>query len=98
MCNLSLPDSIIDGIIIRSNTYAKARTTLKLTILAPEGEDDNDEEMDNNNDDDSVDDETINEDDDDHYDKVEQEKWYYKAKFMLDWINKFAQRHCVHPT
>ena len=30
---LSLPDSIIDGIVIRSNTYAKARTTLEGMIL-----------------------------------------------------------------
>ena len=33
MCNLSLPDSIIDGIVIRSNTYAKAHTKLDETIL-----------------------------------------------------------------
>ena len=33
MCNLSLPDSIIGGIIIRSNTYTKARTKLDETIL-----------------------------------------------------------------
>ena len=33
MCNLSLPDSIIDGIVIRSNTYAMARTKLDETIL-----------------------------------------------------------------
>ena len=60
---------------------------------APEEEDDN--ELGNDNDDDSVDDETINEEDDD--DKVKQEKWYYKAKFMLDWGNKFAQTDCVDP-
>ena len=33
MCNLSLPDSIIDGIVIQSNTYAKAGTILEATIL-----------------------------------------------------------------
>ena len=33
ICNLSLPDSIINGIIIRSNTYAKARTKLDEMIL-----------------------------------------------------------------
>ena len=33
MCNLALPDSIIDGIVIRSNTYAMARTKLNETIL-----------------------------------------------------------------
>ena len=51
--------------------------------------------MSNNNDDGSVDDETINEEDDD--DEAEQEKWYWKAKFMLDWVNRFSQTHCVHP-
>ena len=50
--------------------------------------------MGNDNDNVSVDDETINEQDDD--DKIEQEKWYYKAKFMLHLINKFSQRHYVH--
>ena len=50
--------------------------------------------MSNDNDGESVDDETINEVDDD--DEVEQERWYYKAKFMLDWVNKFPQTHCVH--
>ena len=29
MCNLSLPDSIIDGIVLRSNNYALARTKVK---------------------------------------------------------------------
>ena len=29
MCKLSLPDSIIDGIVLRSNTYALARTKLE---------------------------------------------------------------------
>ena len=29
MCTLSLPDSIIDGIVHRSNTYALARTKLE---------------------------------------------------------------------
>ena len=65
---------------------------------APEEEDDNeisDDDDDDDNDDDSVDDETINEQDDDN--KVEQEKWYYKAKFMLNWVNKFPRTHCVHP-
>ena len=33
MCNLALPDSIVDGIVIRSNTYAMARTKLDETIL-----------------------------------------------------------------
>ena len=33
MCKLCLPDSIIDGIVIRSNTYALARTKLDETIL-----------------------------------------------------------------
>ena len=28
MCTLSLPDSIIDGIVLRSNTYALERTKL----------------------------------------------------------------------
>ena len=51
--------------------------------------------MGNDNEDDLVDDETINEEDDN--DKVEQEKWFYKAKFMLDWVSRFAQTHCVHP-
>ena len=59
---------------------------------APEEEDDN--EMGNDNNDDSVNDKTINEQDVD--DKVEQENWYYKAKFMLDWVNTFSQRYCVH--
>ena len=33
MCNLALPDSIIDGIVIRSNTYAMTHTKLDETIL-----------------------------------------------------------------
>ena len=33
MCQLSLPDSIIDGIIIRSNTNALARTKLDEKLL-----------------------------------------------------------------
>ena len=33
MCNLSLPDSIIDDIVIQSNTYAFARTILEEKIL-----------------------------------------------------------------
>ena len=33
MCKLSLPDSIIDDIVIRSNTYALACTTLEEKIL-----------------------------------------------------------------
>ena len=33
MCNLSLPALIIDCIVIRSNTYAKARTQLDETIM-----------------------------------------------------------------
>ena len=33
MCNLSLPDSIIDGIVTRSNMYAMARTKLEESIL-----------------------------------------------------------------
>ena len=44
-----------------------------------------------NDDNDSVGDETIKEQDDNN--KVEQEKWYYKAKSMLDWVNKFS---CTH--
>ena len=64
--------------------------------LAREEEDDTNNEMGNDNDDDSVDDETIDEEDDD--DEVKQEKWYYKAKFMLDWVDKFAQRNCVYPS
>ena len=59
----------------------------------PEEEEDN--KLSNDNNDDSVDDETINEEDDD--DEAEQEKWYAKAKFMLDWVKRFAQTHCVHP-
>ena len=51
--------------------------------------------MSNNNDDGSVDDDTIDEEGDD--DEAEQEKWYWKAKFMLDWVNKFSRTHCVHP-
>ena len=62
---------------------------------APALEEEDDNEIGNDNDNDSVDDETINEDD--NTDEVEQEKWYYKEKFMLDWINRFAQTHCVHP-
>ena len=57
-------------------------------------EEDNDE-MSNDEDDDSVDDGTINEQDDDN--EVEQEKWYYKVKFILDWVNKFSRTHCVYP-
>ena len=64
------------------------------TEPAPEEEDDDD--LGNNNDDDSFDDETIVNEEDDDDDEVEQEKWYYKEKFMLDWVNKFAQTHCVH--
>ena len=60
---------------------------------APEKEEN--DEMSNDNDDDSVDDETINEEDDDF--EAKQEKWYAKAKFMLDWVNKFSRTHCVHP-
>ena len=63
---------------------------------APEEEDENDDEMDNDNDDGSVDDVTINEDND-YDDEVEQEKWHYKAKFRMDWVNKSAQRYYVHP-
>ena len=33
MCNLLLPDSIIDGTVIRSSTYAKAHTQLDEMIL-----------------------------------------------------------------
>ena len=33
MCKLSLPDSIINGIVIRSNTYAPARTKSDEKIL-----------------------------------------------------------------
>ena len=51
--------------------------------------------MGNDNDDDSVDGETINEENED--DEVEQEKWYYRANFMLDWVNKFSRSYCVHP-
>ena len=51
--------------------------------------------MSNEKDGDSVDDETINEQVDNN--KVKQEKWYYKAKFMLDWVNKFSRTHCIHP-
>ena len=63
----------------------------------PAREEEDDDEMGNGNNCDSVDDETItiNEQNDD--DEAEQEKWYCKAKFMLDWINKFTRRHCVHP-
>ena len=34
MCKLSLPDSIIDGIVLRSNTYALARTKLEQFVQA----------------------------------------------------------------
>ena len=59
----------------------------------PEEEEDN--EMRDDKDDESVDDEIINKEDDNN--EVEQEKWYAKAKFMLDWVNKFSRSHCVHP-
>ena len=49
---------------------------------------------DDDNDNDLVDDETINEQDDDN--TIEQEKWYYKAKLMLNWVSKFSGTHCVH--
>ena len=55
------------------------------------------ETEDNNNDgDDGVDYKTITEEDNDN-NKEEKEKWYYKAKFMLDWVNKFSRMYCVHP-
>ena len=45
----------------------------------------------NSNDDDGVDYKTITEEDDEE--EAEREKWYYKAKFMLDWVNNF--RRCT---
>ena len=61
----------------------------------PVAEEEDDNEMPGDNNDEQVDDKTINEQDDDN--KAEQEKWYYKAKFMLDWVNKFLGTHYVHP-
>ena len=26
-----------------------------------------------------------------------EDKWYYKAKFMLDWVNKLSRLYCLHP-
>ena len=61
----------------------------------PTAEEEDDNEMANDNNDKQVDDKNINKQDDD--DKAEQKKWYYKARFMLDWVNKFSRTHCFHP-
>ena len=49
----------------------------------------------NKDNDELVGNENITKQDDDEY--VKQEKCYYKAKFMLDWVNKFSCTDCVHP-
>ena len=56
---------------------------------------DDDEKGDNDDDDEEVDNKTINEEDDDE--AAEQEKWFYKVKFMLGWVDKFSQLYCIHP-
>ena len=48
-----------------------------------------------NDDDDDVDYKTITEED--YNEEEKKEKWYYEAKFMLDWVNKFSRMYCVHP-
>ena len=30
-------------------------------------------------------------------DHKSKEKWYNKAAFLLDWLNRFSQNHCKHP-
>ena len=62
---------------------------------APVEEEEDKDEMGDDNNDEKIDDKTINEEDDD--DKAKQEKWYYKEKFILDWVNKFSRTHCVRP-
>ena len=58
------------------------------------------EETDNNNNNDDVNDEDVDNKIDpekDDNEEAEQEKWYYKAKFILDRVTKFLRTYCVHP-
>ena len=61
----------------------------------PAAEEEIDNEMGNNNNDSEIYDKTINEQNDDE--KIKQEKRYYKAKYILDWVNKFSKRYYIHP-
>ena len=58
----------------------------------------NDDSTDVDDNDDGINLETVTEEDE-HKDEHEgiEDKWYYKAKFMLDWVNKFLCLYCLHP-